>query len=519
MKREWVFIALWSLAFTAAVAIRAPWPGLRPMHADEAVQAARFRDLWHGGTYDYCPTEFHGPTLVYATLPFVLLSRATTFAETSEATYRAVPIVFGVGLLLVFWLLRDGLGMVGSAWAALLAAASPAFVFYSRYYIHETLLAFFSLAAVACGWRYLHSGRLAWCLATGGMVGLMQATKETAAISYLATAVALVAVGAAKCRDQRPGPRPSWCWWHLALGLLVAISVAATLLSSFFANPRGAIDGVLAYLPWLRRAGGESPHIHPWHFYLHRLVWWHDGQGPIWSEALIVGLAAIGGGAAWLPRSRWLGDAHPGLMRWLAIYTLVTTVIYAAIPYKTPWCLVQFLLGMILLAGFGVGWLLCIARRLPWQVGAVSLLLLATGQLAWQAWRASYPLAADPGNPYAYAQTSLGAVQLAEQLRDLADASNERYGSPVKVVWDDAYYWPLPWYLRRFEHVELWQTLPDDLAAPIVIASPRYDSQLTRELEATHIMTGYFELRPQVLAQLWVRLDLWEKHLRRLGRV
>ena len=33
------------------------------------------------------------------------------------------------------------------------------------------------------------------------------------------------------------------------------------------------------------------------------------------------------------------------------------------------------------------------------------------------------------------------------------------------------------------------------------------------------LMTGYFGVRPNVLAQLWVRMDLWEAHLRRLRRL
>ena len=52
-----------------------------------------------------------------------------------------VPVLFGVGLILIFGLMVDGLGRGGTVWAALAAAISPAMVFYSRYYIH----AFFAL--------------------------------------------------------------------------------------------------------------------------------------------------------------------------------------------------------------------------------------------------------------------------------------------------------------------------------------------------------------------------------------
>ena len=248
------------------------------MHADEAVQAARFRDWWQTGNYVYDPNEYHGPTLIYATLPSVIGGGSDTFAETSAATYRAVPVFFGAGMVLLLWLLRDALGRAGLLWAAILVGCSPAGVFYSRYYIHETLLAFFTLAAIACGWRYVRSGR---CRLVPG--GRRRARPDA---SHQRDGRHRVSGG--RCclggrRDtcaakQATRPMPPWSWWHLALGATMAGLVAATLLSSFFTHPRGAIDGVLTYVPWLSRAGGQSAHIHPWYFYLHRLVWWRADE-------------------------------------------------------------------------------------------------------------------------------------------------------------------------------------------------------------------------------------------------
>ena len=52
----------------------------------------------------------------------------------------------------------------------------------------------------------------------------------------------------------------------------VWLVVALVLFSSFFTNLAGPLDSVRTYLPWLHRAGGASPHIHPWSFYLERLL-------------------------------------------------------------------------------------------------------------------------------------------------------------------------------------------------------------------------------------------------------
>jgi predicted membrane-bound mannosyltransferase len=151
----------------------------------------------------------------------------------------------------------------------------------------------------------------------------------------------------------------------------------------------------------------------------------------------------------------------------------------------------------------------------------LTALALAAGtcHLGWQSYRASYVEPTDQGNPYVYAHTLPDAVRLSADLQQIAEAMPEGEALVIKVIWHDGYYWPLPWYLRRFEQVELWTRLPDDPVAPLVIASPQHDAALTEKLDATHWMTGYYGLRPNVMAQLWVEEELWKAHLRRLGRL
>jgi predicted membrane-bound mannosyltransferase len=307
----------------------------------------------------------------------------------------------------------------------------------------------------------------------------------------------------------------------LAAAVASAIVVAAVFLSSLLTNPRGFLDGVLTYLPWLERAGGQSPHTHRWYFYLHRLACWHRDKGPWWSEGLILLLAAVGWIAALRPASgqRLLPDASRPFVRWLGFYGISLTAMYSIIPYKTPWCLLGFHHVFALLAGVGAVALIRVARARSIQAGIGLVLLAAAGQLAWQSDRASFELFADPTNPYVYAQTSSDIERLAQDAQQLARAAGEGDAVPVKVIWNDPFYWPLPWYLRRFTRVGYWSSMPDDPAAPIVIASAQLDRELTERLEATHLMTGYYDVRPGVLAQLWVRMDLWEAHLRRLGRL
>jgi uncharacterized protein (TIGR03663 family) len=527
--------ALWIATFATALALRSISLDRRPMHADEAVQAAIARQLWWKGEYRYNPDEFHGPTLPYATAASLAVERPRDFAATTASTYRRVPVLFGSAMVLVVALLASGLGRRGAWWAALLMAVSPAAVYYSRYDIHETLLAAATLAALAAAWRYWQSGRIAWCLAAGFSLGLMQATKETAVLTYFAWAAGTaltLAWGKWLARRERAstlppageesGVRADDPARRLTIGAVVALTTAALVAlafySSFFSNARGPLDAMLTYLPWIHRAGGESPHVQPWYYYLQILGWHRAEGGPLWSEGAVIVLAAVGFAAS-LRRGAATTDANPGLVRFIGFSTLVLTAVYSVIPYKTPWCLIQFHTGMLLLAGVGAAALLNRRRRAWFRTMAAGALLLVVAHLGWQTWQSSFVMPADPRNPYVYVHTLPDAERLARDVEELALASADRLSVPVEVIWSDAYYWPLPWYLRRLDRVGLWTRLPPGPSAPIVIASPRFDAELTARLDATHLMTGYYGLRPGVLAQLWVRMDLWEAHLRRLGRI
>src|SRR5687768_13133399 len=176
----------------AALAFRLPKLTVRPLHNDEAVNTIKYKELHETGRFKYDPHEYHGPTLYYLTAPMVWLSGAKTFADSTETPYRLVPLIFGIGLILLTLALRKELGALGVIFAALYAAASPALTFYSRYYIHETLLVFFTFTAIVSGWRFFTAKKLLWSLPAGLSLALMWATKETWIIPLAAGAGAIV---------------------------------------------------------------------------------------------------------------------------------------------------------------------------------------------------------------------------------------------------------------------------------------------------------------------------------------
>jgi uncharacterized protein (TIGR03663 family) len=509
---RWLSLSL-LLAAGVAVALRLPRLEDRPMHNDEAVNAIKFRQLWEHHGYRYDPNEHHGPALYYATLAFEKLTCAPGFAQFTARRLRLVPVLFGIGVLLLLPLMADGLGRKGLAWAALFTAVSPAMVFYSRYFIHEMLLVFFTFLALAAGWRYWRSRRVGWALLAGAAAGLMTATKETFVLNFAAGAAALLLnavwnrwLDASSAPARKPRLRPG----HVAAALGVWFGVAVLLFSSFFGNAGGPLDALRTYGPWLARAGGDSPHNHPWSFYFERLLCFHQGRGPFWSEGLILALGVLGAGAGFARKG--LGAVNGSLVRFLALYTFFLTAAYSLIAYKTPWCLLGFWHGTILLAGVGAGFLVRKVRLPSLRTGMTLLLLAGAGQLGFQAWRASQDYASDAGNPYVYSPTSPDILNLVGEVEALAQVSPAGWHTLIKVMAPEDDYWPLPWYLRQFDHVGWWPNLPPDPDAPIVIAS----AELRPELDATrtHLM-GYAALRPQVFFELYVDADLWRDYVAR----
>ncbi len=426
-------------AVLLAAALLGAWVRLarldnRPMHCDEANQAIKFGRLLEDQHYVYDPREHHGPSLNYLTLPVVRLLGPARLVELSEAHLRLVPALFGIALVALVCLLVRELGYLATAVAAGLTALSPAMVFYSRYYIHEMLLAVFTFgalaalcgfarAAAACSARWPEGRGVGWWLRCapwavgfGLSAAMMHASKETCVIALgamLPAAVFLFRRPRAGALSQVDSPssadsaatagrspktaatshtRPSrWTVGNAqrgrilvaaALALVVGAGLSALLFSSFGRNPRGVLDSYTTYFYYLGRASGEGTtgrHVQAWDYYFRMLFgpqrgdteWWPDGAAapawlgkwpfaarlatrPLYWPELPIALLALMGlvAAVW---GRGIAAARLPAARFLAAYTLLMIGVYSAVPYKTPWCVLSFLHGMILLAGIGAG--------------------------------------------------------------------------------------------------------------------------------------------------------------------
>jgi uncharacterized protein (TIGR03663 family) len=489
---------------------------LRPMHTDESVHADKFGTLLDEGFYAYDPDEYHGPTLNYLSLLSAALFGQTAYTQITEKTLRIVPAVIGTLLLLTPLLFFDGIGLRAAVFSTVFLALSPAFVFYSRYYIQEMLLVCFTAGFLGGLWRYLRSQRRRWILLAGLCAGLMHATKETCALTFAAAMLAmlltLVLAGSpAKITlYNRNG----------LLGLLTAIVVSALFFSSFGKNPDGILDSVLTYTYWLNRAGEQSIHAHPWYWYFDLLTWNELTERITWNEDVIVVGAMVGLFFAF--RRQTLLHRRPFTV-FLALFTLILTVIYSIIPYKTPWCVLNFLYGMVLLAGLAVDQLLkCQIQRWHKRVLCVILIIFGIVSPLVQSVFLNTWYCAHPGNPWVYAHTSPDIFKIQNALRRTAAVHPDGKAMYIQVVAPGHDYWPLPWYLRDFTAVAYSDSVDVRTPNPAILLGPAAIEQQVlqklyespppgrRELQVP-LFDEPVQLRPGVEWRGYLPRTLWEK--------
>ena len=188
------------------------------------------------------------------------------------------------------------------------------------------------------------------------------------------------------------------------------------------------------------------------------------------------------------------------------------------IRYKTPWNVLAFYVVAFPLAGLGFAVLVEMTRSRVVRGLLIAGLTLACFNLGSQAWRAAVTYAADPRNPYVYAQTVPDAVRMGKRILDLAALHADGTHMQVSVIAPADEQWPLPWYLRGMPNVGYWTASGDPVAmqAPVIVSSMEHAPGLEAALGNRYVSEIY-GLRPDVLLNLYVESELWNRFLRAEG--
>lgn len=453
---------------------------LSPLHHDEGVNGFFLTRLYSQGHYEYDPSNYHGPTLYYAALITSSLFGPSTVA------IRIVPALFGVATVWLTTRLKRYMGEPAALSVAALLAVSPGAVYFSRYFIHEALFVFLTIALAVSIIEYRNTRQRLYFFGASACAGLLYATKETAVLSVV---VLVLAIGVTKLYSRIPFIRrlrsvrdESLPGRRLKLGeiiaaVLILAGVAGLFFSSFLRHPAGVVGALSSLNFWART--GSSQHVHPWYQYL---VWLAREEWPILALSLI-GFWVIG---------RLRASVE---IIFVGAWTVGILVTYSLIPYKTPWLTLNILVPLTIIAGYGVGRL----HERGFSRIALLVSIAAISASGYKTIRLNLFEFDNSERSYVYAHTERAIFALLHRI----DLIASRNGADISMAILSPDYWPLPWYLRNYSNVGYWGR-PIETTASIVICSEAQEDQVRPALESRYERVGSYHIRPGLDLVLYV---------------
>lgn len=471
----------------AAAGLRLYALALKPLHHDEGVNGLFLLKLFREGIYRYDAANYHGPTLYYFALITSSVNNLLFGGEgTTTIAIRLVPVFFGLGIIALTLELRDRLGEVGALFAAALLALSPGMVYFSRDFIHEIPLIFFTFWLVFCLVRYYETQQPRQLFFAALAMALMFATKETAIISVasIVASAAITKILIPRSDSPMSSQPAGWRRTVLLLAGAVGLFMICTILffSSFFGNfSEGLHAAIATYSYWFQT--GVTQHKAPWYTYLKWLLR---------EESLILVWGTCGTVLALVHRRNRFA-LFAGLWGFSLLFA------YSVLPYKTPWISMNALLPISLAGGYAAQQLWNAKpfasdnagmRGVPAYLMAGTLLFTF-----YQSVQLNFRHYDDDRYVYPYVQTNRAFLDLIQQVDHIAEANQT--GSSTSIAITTPEYWPLPWYLRNYKSTGYFGK-PISTDAAIVIASVRQVQELTPLLADKYRLIGKYPMRPGV---------------------
>lgn len=410
---------------------------LKPPHFDEGINGHFVLSIWRDGFYTYDPTNFHGP------LYFYLCHLAEVTLGRSIESFRFMNALLSMGLVALIFQFRRFVG--GSAViAAGILAVSPAFTFYGRYAIHETLFILGQVLFVYGRFEWFsRPSRRSLALMAAALVILI-ATKETFFI-FLGTWFIAEAMILGLERLEAEKLKCEFSWTSLATfsvmekrkllvsGVLIAAVALFSLLvlfNGFFENPKGPLDFFRAFDFWSKTGKTGNGHEKPF-FYWFSLFFRYE-----W--ALLLGFAVS-------CFSTIVMDQTLRKERLLLLLGFGHVLAYSLIPYKTPWLVLNFWPLAFLASAFPL--VLKNASKVSKGLLAIGVALLL-GSASFKSWQLNFIHPTDAREPYVYVQTTDDYTRMMTVLREKIKRSPAaRTMSIVSLIQDP---WPLPYDLSQF---------------------------------------------------------------------
>ena len=306
-----------------------------------------------------------------------------------------------------------------------------------------------------------------------------------------------------------------------ALGLAAGLLLIVTLYTTFFRHPHHA-DGPLEALRYWAGQHAAQRIFGEFHYYVpilaiyeflplalviwgvgrtvRRAPWLHGRIAWAWaaaSAALLALLAPV----EFPPSLAALLHMTQGWQLWLALevfalcaaacavlvlerrrlaafllwWTMGAFLAYSYAGEKVPWIAVHIVFPLILAAGvFAQDLLAQAGRARPQRRRIVAAVVLAAFAVtAFNAWRLSFPNAANPAERHVYTHTTEAFAAITREVHDLAArVGGERSLADFPVVVAGDALWPSQWYFRRLGFV---YSAPTNSRIPVFICDEYLD--------------------------------------------
>ena len=469
-----LFAGTLATVFALALYLRLSGIDTRPMHSDEAVQAYRVGIMLAGETFVYDPQDFHGPTLYFFTFWLCKIFGVGSFSELTETFVRAVPALIGALGCILIPLSFFGKRISSVALAGCLLACSHVAIFYSGYFIQETILVTF--AWCAAGIWFFRKKTLTNAALAGICAGLAIASKETWILMAAAFAIGGAAMTLLRIRFREPGEPAKQLAKRFAVATLAAGIVATLFYSSFGQNPGGMADFFVAFKNYFFAGSAtESPHAKPFSYYL-LLLYRNSGWLLFWAALLGVNFLL----RTFFPTKKerkfqcMFNGKDFSKILFVFATALSLLILYSAIPYKTPWCVLGIIPGIALLplAASDSRVLMTVREEAGAAVRSITALLIFGGLLLLSFF--SFLSSEQNGSVNLYYEHSRKEISKIVSVIEKSKADFVANGNDPEtfyVALTGPEYWPLPWYLRR-ERFGAWDSIDAvPTQAPVIIAS------------------------------------------------
>lgn len=280
---------------------------------------------------------------------------------------------------------------------------------------------------------------------------------------------------------------------HLAMvvgaAFIFALYISILFFTSFFSYKEGFFWRAFeAYNIWTKTGTKEHSQNGTWAY----MKWGMKGENAIIFMSLIGSLVTM------------IKNKHR-FATFCAAWAAGVFAAYMIIPYKTPWCALNYVLPMCLIAGYGLNELVLSKNR---RLNIIAYVFIVVGSvlLGYQTYQSNWIRYDDDQMPYVYAHTRRGFVDMMNQIDYYAQKSGKGPDAVIDITSPD--YWPMTWYVVNYNHVGYHGRIIDTNAEIVVTKKKDQDAEAIAKYQDKYKYIGEYPLRPGVDLNLLVRNDI-----------